>query len=82
MSSNEHFASGTLLCTVTGTALSMAAHLDSPDVVNTMLLAALGAVVSFTVSVTLKWLVKKCTRLNCPDKGIRKPKPPAAGTYR
>ena len=45
--------------TVSGTALTVAVNVGSSDIVKTVILAALGAVVSFAVSLLLKWLVKK-----------------------
>jgi hypothetical protein len=59
MSSNHHIEGGTILGTVSGTGLTVLANIDSPDIAKTVVLAALGAVVSFCVSVSLKWLVKR-----------------------
>ena len=47
------------LGTVSGTVLTVLVNIGSSDIVKTVVLAALGAVVSFSVSVLLKWLVKK-----------------------
>jgi len=62
MSNGQHIGSGTILGTVSGTALTVIANIGSQDVIKTVVLAALGAVVSFAVSVTLKWLVKRLKR--------------------
>jgi hypothetical protein len=47
------------LGTVSGTVLTVAVNVGSSDVLKTVILASLGAVVSFSVSLLLKWLVKK-----------------------
>ena len=44
--------------TAAGTLLSILPHLFSEDVLKTIILAALGATVSFTVSLLLKWFMK------------------------
>jgi len=45
--------------TVGGTFLSVLPNIDSTDVLKTVILAGLGAVVSFTVSLVLKRILKK-----------------------
>ncbi|QBN20685.1 hypothetical protein E1750_17060 [Flavobacterium nackdongense] len=45
--------------TAGGTFLSVLPNLHSEDVLKTMLLAALGAIVSFVISMLLKYLIKK-----------------------
>ena len=55
MSSGNH----TLMGTAGGTFLSVVPNLDSADVFKTVLLASIGAVVSFIVSMALKTLLKK-----------------------
>jgi hypothetical protein len=62
MSANNHIGSGTILGTVSGTGLTVLVNIGSPDIIKTVILAAIGAVVSFSVSVYLKWLVKKLKR--------------------
>jgi len=62
MSNHTHIESGTILGTVSGTVLTVLVNIGSSDVIKTVVLAALGAVVSFSVSVLLKWLVKKFKR--------------------
>lgn len=59
MSSHNNIESGTILGTVSGTALTVVVNIGSSDMIKTVILAALGAVVSFSVSLFLKWLVKK-----------------------
>lgn len=62
MSSNQHIEGGTILGTVSGTVLTVAVNIGSSDIVKTVILAALGAVVSFSVSLLLKWIVQKMKR--------------------
>lgn len=59
MATNHHIEGGTILGTVSGTGLTVLANIDSTDITKTVVLAAIGAVVSFFVSVSLKWLAKK-----------------------
>ncbi len=59
MNANQHIGGGTILGTVSGTALTVLVNIGSTDIIKTVALAALGAVVSFSVSVLLKWLVRK-----------------------
>ncbi|WP_310559286.1 hypothetical protein [Flavobacterium sp.] len=42
-----------------GTFLSVLPNLHSEDVLKTVILATLGAIVSFIISMTLKYLIKK-----------------------
>jgi hypothetical protein len=62
MSTQSNIASGTILGTVSGTALSVAVNIGSSDIIKTVILAAVGAVASFTMTVLLKWLIKKFKR--------------------
>lgn len=48
----------TAVGTFTGTALTVAVNIGGEDITKTIVLAALGAVVSFIVSITLKQIVK------------------------
>jgi len=59
MSAENHISSGTVLGTVSGTALTIAVNIDSSDLVKTALLAAVGAVISFITSLVLKWFWKR-----------------------
>lgn len=59
MSTHNNIESGTILGTVSGTVLTVAVNVGSSDVLKTVILASLGAVVSFSVSLLLKWMVKK-----------------------
>ena len=59
MSTHNNIESGTILGTVSGTVLTVAVNVGSSDIIKTVVLAGLGAVVSFSVSLLLKWLVKK-----------------------
>ena len=45
--------------TAGGTFLSIIPNLNSEDVVKTIILATLGAIVSFTISILLKYLIRK-----------------------
>ncbi|PJJ07616.1 hypothetical protein CLU83_0803 [Flavobacterium sp. 1] len=49
----------TLIGTAGGTFLSVLPNLHSEDVLRTVLLAAIGAIVSFVLSMILKFVVKK-----------------------
>jgi uncharacterized membrane protein YgaE (UPF0421/DUF939 family) len=62
MSTHNNIESGTILGTVSGTALTVAVNVGSFDIVKTVILAALGAVVSFCVSLLLKWIFKKLSK--------------------
>lgn len=44
--------------TVTGTVFTVAANIDSQDYMKTVVLAVVGAIASFMVSLCLKWLWK------------------------
>ena len=59
MSTHNNIESGTILGTVSGTALTVAVNVGSSDILKTVILATLGAVVSFSVSLLLKWLGNK-----------------------
>lgn len=62
MSTHNNIESGTILGTVSGTVLTVVVNVGSSDVLKTVILAGLGAVVSFSVSLLLKWLVKKLNK--------------------
>jgi hypothetical protein len=62
MATQHHIETGTILGTVSGTALTVVVNIGSSDIIKTAILAAVGAVVSFCVSVGLKWLAKKVRR--------------------
>lgn len=49
----------TLIGTAGGTFLSVLPNLHSEDVLKTVLLAVIGAIVSFVLSIMLKFIVKK-----------------------
>ena len=55
-------SSGTIAGVAGGTLLSIAANLETGDVVKTAVLACVGAVVSFVVSLLMKWVTKKLRR--------------------
>jgi len=58
VSNHQHIGGGTIAGTVSGTALTVLVNIGSSDILKTAMLAAIGAVVSFSVSVLLKWLFK------------------------
>jgi len=49
----------TIIGTVSGTILSVVAMFDAGDIIKTVILAAIGAAVSFLVSRGLKWIWEK-----------------------
>jgi mannitol-specific phosphotransferase system IIBC component len=53
---------GTAAGTAGGTLLSIFVNIQSGDVTKTAILATVGAVVSFLVSLGLKWVAKKVLR--------------------
>lgn len=53
------FSNPTLIGTAGGTFLSVLPNLHSEDVFKTVLLATIGAIVSFVISMTLKFFIKK-----------------------
>jgi mannitol-specific phosphotransferase system IIBC component len=53
---------GTVAGTAGGTLLTIFANIQSEDIVKTALLACIGAIVSFTISLVLKWITKKFRR--------------------
>lgn len=55
MTTNNH----TLMGTAGGTFLSIVPNINSEDIARTIVLAALGAIISFTISLLLKHLQKK-----------------------
>jgi hypothetical protein len=59
MSTHNNIESGTILGTVSGTVLTVAVNVGSSDILKTVILASLGAVVSFSVSLLLKYLAKR-----------------------
>jgi putative Ca2+/H+ antiporter (TMEM165/GDT1 family) len=62
MPTENNIVSGTTLGTVSGTALTVVVNIGSSDLIKTGVLAAFGAVVSFCMSVLLKWLTRKLKR--------------------
>lgn len=55
MSTNNH----TMMGTAGGTFLSVVPNIHSADIAKTILLATIGAIVSFTISLILKRIMKK-----------------------
>jgi mannitol-specific phosphotransferase system IIBC component len=53
---------GTVAGTASGTLLTLFANIHSEDLMKTALLSLLGAVVSFVVSVGLRWVVRKFSK--------------------
>lgn len=54
----QEATAGTKAGTIGGTLLTIVANLDSSDLVRTVILATVGAVVSFVISLGLKLVVK------------------------
>lgn len=52
----------TIIGTISGTLLSVAVTIDHQDYLKTIVLAAVGAAVSFVVTVGLKWIWRKVFR--------------------
>jgi mannitol-specific phosphotransferase system IIBC component len=69
MSAGTTIEGKTILGTVSGTVLTVAVNIDSSDLLKTVVLAALGAVVSFVVTVALK---RVCAHLNFFQKKRKK----------
>ena len=61
---------GTKAGTAGGTLLSVLVNINSGDILHTCVLAAVGAVVSFTVSILLKVLYQRFKRKHPPPKGM------------
>ncbi len=59
MSVTSQLGYTTVLGTVSGTALAISVNIGSPDIARTVILAVIGAVVSFGVSVLLKTIFVK-----------------------
>lgn len=55
----EYFDNSTKAGTVGGTLLTILVNINSADLLKTLVLAALGAVVSFSVTLLLKVLIKR-----------------------
>ena len=58
MNLNSLFDGTTLSGTAGGTFLVLMVNLNTGEILKTVILAAIGALVSFTVSLALKWLVQ------------------------
>lgn len=56
---NQHFDNTTKAGTASGTLLTIFANISSEDVIKTIILAAIGAAVSFVVTLSLKILIKR-----------------------
>ncbi|RYY70768.1 MAG: hypothetical protein EOO13_05490 [Chitinophagaceae bacterium] len=56
----EHFNASTRSGTLGGTVLALLFQINWSGLVNTAIVAAVGASTSFMVSVLLRWLGKKC----------------------
>lgn len=58
-----HSAQGSAaIGTVGGTVFTIIGNIQSSDLIKTVILATVGAVVSFTLSMLLKWATKKLKR--------------------
>ena len=59
MAGTNHIEGGTIMGTVGGTLLAVIVNLNSQDISKTVVLGAIGACVSFTVTMLLKYLYRK-----------------------
>ena len=59
MATIHNIESETVLGTVSGTVLTIIVNIGSSDILKTVALAAIGAVVSFFTSLFLKWILRK-----------------------
>ncbi|MCP9752435.1 hypothetical protein [Ferruginibacter sp. HRS2-29] len=57
------FANSTLVGTLGGTTLTILVNISSADLLKTTLLAAIGAVVSFGVTLGLKFAIRKIKKI-------------------
>lgn len=55
----QYFDSSTKAGTIGGTLLTILANINSADLLKTGILAALGAMISFSVTLLLKFLIKR-----------------------
>lgn len=62
MISKMTFSNSTLSVTASGTLLSILPNVNSEDILKTVLLATIGAIVSFTLSFVFKIFIKKYKR--------------------
>ena len=56
---NQYFDNTTKAGTAGGTLLTIFANINSADVLKTAILAAVGAIVSFTITIFLKAIIKR-----------------------
>lgn len=56
---NQHFDTTTTAGTAGGTLLTIFGNISSEDIFKTIILAAIGAVISFGVTIFLKTLIKR-----------------------
>ena len=56
---NQYFDTSTKAGTAGGTLLTIFANISSADVLKTAILAAVGAIVSFTITIFLKAIIKR-----------------------
>jgi uncharacterized membrane protein len=59
---HHHHDSTTAFGTVTGTVFTVAATIDTQDMIKTAILAVIGATVSFLMSLFLKWFWKRINK--------------------
>lgn len=64
MNGTNHIGNDTVLGTIGGTLLATVPHLDSTELTKTLMLGGIGAVVSFIVTQSCKWLWNKL-RIKC-----------------
>jgi hypothetical protein len=59
MAGTNHIEGGTIMGTVGGTLLAVIVNINSQDISKTVVLGAIGACVSFTCTMMLKYLYRK-----------------------
>ncbi|MFY0653027.1 MAG: hypothetical protein JXQ96_13380 [Cyclobacteriaceae bacterium] len=59
---DQQLHTGTKAGTIGGSVMGLVGSIDSTDLVRTVVLAAVGAIVSFTVSMLLKWFARAWRR--------------------
>ena len=62
MNTNIHFDATTMSGTIGGTSLVLWINLGAGEVLKTIVLGIIGAVVSFTVSLLMKWIFERINK--------------------
>ena len=62
MNNNIHFDALLFTGTVGGTSLVLFINISSGEILKTIVLGVIGALVSFSISLLMKWVVKRLTK--------------------